>query len=78
MPKYLDAHKMRGFDEASLRQAKDSPKDEFGVTHHDILYNKEEDKLYCILDAPDKESVEKHHQKFGIKCDWITEVQSVS
>lgn len=41
---------MSGFDEASLRQARDSPKDEFGVSHHDILYNKEEDKLYCILD----------------------------
>ena len=62
----------------SSRQARDSPKDEFGVSHHDILYNKEEDKLYCILDAPNKESVEKHHQKFGIKCDWITEVKSVS
>lgn len=29
LPKYLDAHKMSGFDEASLRQARDSPKDEF-------------------------------------------------
>jgi hypothetical protein len=68
---------MSGFDEEKLKQAKNSPKDEFGVTHSDILYNKEEDKLYCILDAPDKQSVEKHHEKFGIKCDWITEVNTV-
>jgi hypothetical protein len=77
MPIYLDAHKMSGLNEESLRQAKNSPKDEFGVTHNNILYNKEEDKLYCILDAPNKESVEKHHEKFGIKCDWITEVKTV-
>lgn len=68
---------MKGFDEETLRQAKNSPKDEFGVTHNDILYNKEEDKLYCILDAPNKEAVEKHHEKFGIKCDWITEVTAI-
>ena len=77
MPRYLDAHKMSGFDEEKLKQARNSPMDEFGVTHSDILYNKEEDKLYCILDAPDKQSVEKHHEKFGIKCDWITEVKTV-
>jgi hypothetical protein len=77
MPRYLDAHKMSGFDEEKLKQAKNSPADEFGVTHSDILYNKEEDKLYCVLDAPDKQSVEKHHEKFGIKCDWITEVKAV-
>lgn len=77
MPRYLDAHNMKGIDEETLRQAKNSPQDEFGVTHKDILYNKEEDKLYCILDAPDKAAVEKHHEKFGIKCDWITEVKAI-
>jgi hypothetical protein len=77
MPIYLDAHKMQGIDEETLKQAKNSPKDEFGVTHNDILYNKDEDKLYCVLDAPNKEAVEKHHEKFGVKCDWITEVKSI-
>ena len=33
----------------------------------------EENKLFCILDAPNKDAVNKHHQKFGLKCDWITE-----
>ena len=77
MPIYLDAHKMHGFDGETLRKTKKSPKDEFGVTHRDILYNEKEDKLFCILDAPDRNAVEKHHEKFGIKCDWITEIKSV-
>jgi Nickel responsive protein SCO4226-like len=32
--------------------------------------------FYCILDAPNKDAVVKHHQKFGMKCDWITEVKT--
>ena len=67
---------MHGFDEENLRRAQQSPTDEFGVKHDNILYNKEDDAwLFCLLDAPDKEAVDKHHQKLGIKCDWITEVK---
>jgi len=31
--------------------------------------------IFCLLDAPDRHSVEKHHSKFGVKCDWITPVK---
>jgi hypothetical protein len=48
------------------------PLDEYDVTHNDILYNEKEDKLFCLLEAPDKDAVVRHHQKLGIKCDWIT------
>ncbi len=78
MPTYLDTHEMGNFTEEQLRQALNSPKDELGVTHKDILYNKEENKAFCIIDAPSKDAVEKHHQKFGTKCTWITEVKSVA
>lgn len=78
MPKFLDAHKMGHIDEEMLKEAQNSPKDEFGVTHENILYNKEEDRLFCILDAPNKEAVSKHHQKFGISCEWITEVKTTA
>ncbi len=78
MTKFLDAHEMHGFDEDNLRRAQQSPTDEFGVKHENILYNKEDDKLFYLLDAPDKEAVDKHHQKFGIKCDWITEVKTTA
>ena len=67
MPTYLDAHDLGNVTEEQLKQAQNSPKDEFGVTHKNILYNKEENKSFCILDAPNKEAVEKTHQKLGIK-----------
>lgn len=31
--------------------------------------------LSCLIDAPDCDSVEKHHLKFGIECGWITQVK---
>ncbi len=31
--------------------------------------------LFCLVDAPNRDSVEKHHSKFGIKCGWITQVK---
>lgn len=78
MPKFLDAHRMGNLTEEQLKQAQNAPSDEFGIKHENVLYNKDENKLYCLLDAPNKEAVEKHHQKLGLKCDWITEVKTTA
>ncbi len=75
---YLDAHDLGNVTEEQLKQTQNSPKDEFGVIHKNILYNKEENKAFCILDAPNKEAVEKTHQKLGTKCNWITEVKTTA
>ena len=76
MPKFIDQHPMNPLTTDQLRAAQRSPADEFGVTHHDILFSEPENKLYCVLDAPDREAIEKHHAKLGIRCDWIHEVES--
>jgi Protein of unknown function (DUF4242) len=78
IPTFLDAHTMGNMEEEALKQAQNSPKDEFGITHKNILFNKEQNKCFCVLDAPNREAVDKHHQKFGLKCDWIMEVQSTA
>jgi len=78
MPKFLDVHSLKGVDEETLRKAQDSPKDEFGVIHDNIKYNKEEDRFFCLLDAPNKESIVKHHEKHGFKCEWVTEVKTTA
>ncbi len=43
---------------------------------YNIIYSERDNKLFCLLEAPDKEAVEKHHKKMGIKCDWIHEVKT--
>lgn len=78
MPRFLDIHPMKGLDEDLLKKLQDSPQDEFSVKHLNILYNPEADKCFCLLEAPSKEAVEKHHEKMGIKCEWIMEVKTTA
>jgi hypothetical protein len=78
LPKFLDVHHIKRINEDILKQIQMSPKDEFGVTHVNILFNPEADRVFCILDAPDKGAVEKNHQKLGIKCEWIMEVKETA
>lgn len=40
------------------------------------MYNLEAEAIYCLLDAPNKEAMEKHHGKIGVKCDGIVEVRT--
>ncbi len=78
MPKFLDSHGMQGADPEDLKKATNKPKDEFGVSVLNIIYSGDEDKMYCFLDAPDKEAIKKHHEKLGYKCDYILEVDSTA
>jgi len=69
---------MKGLDEDFLKKLQDSPRDDFGVKHLNILYNPEVDKCFCLLEAPSLEAVEKNHETLGIKCEWITEVKTTA
>jgi hypothetical protein len=76
MPKYLDSHQMGNATEEQIRQAQSAPIGQDGVRALNILYNKDENKLFCLTEAPNKEAVDRHHQELGMKCDWITEVKT--
>ena len=76
MPKYIDTHDMGSLSPEQLKRLQSAPKDKFGVTHHDILFNKAENRVYCVLNAPNREAIEKHHHGAGITCEWIHEVES--
>ena len=78
MPKFLDVHSLELIrDEYTLRKLQQSPIDEFRVKHIMILFNKQANICFCFLEAPDREAVEKHHEKYNIKCNWITEVETL-
>jgi hypothetical protein len=78
MPKYLDSHLMGSVTEEQIKQAQAAPVDQDGVRALNILYNKDENKLFCLTEAPNREAVDKHHQSLGMKCDWITEVKTTT
>jgi hypothetical protein len=73
MPVFLDVHKVP-FKEENLRELVGAPRDEYGVSHVNLFYNREAGVCFCLLDAPDTEAVIKHHDKVNIACEWITEV----
>ena len=73
MPVFLDVHKVP-FSEENLKELCGSPRDEFGVKHINLFYNRESRMCFCLLEAPNKEMVEEHHTKVDIKCEWIIEV----
>ena len=76
MPKFIDSHPLGKLTPAQLHQLQNAPKDAFGVTHHDILFNVKDDRAYCVLNAPDRDAVVRHHKHAGIECEWVTEVES--
>jgi len=77
MPIFIDGHKMEGLSVAQLKKILNNPADKHGVTHKDILYNERQNKLFCILEAPNKESIVNHHKDIGIDCDFIIEAKSL-
>jgi hypothetical protein len=78
LPKFLDVHSCSNITEESLKELQVAPPDEFGVKQLNVLYNKVYDLCFCFLEAPNREAVEKHHEKYNLKCQWITEVQTIA
>ena len=75
MPTFIDFHAMGRYTEDDLRRSQNEPKDELGVKVLNIFYDIDSCMIFCLLDAPNRDAVERHHLKLGIKCDWITPVK---
>jgi hypothetical protein len=78
MPRFLDVHPLKGVDEDSLRRFQNAPVDEFQVKAINLMYNYEADRFYCLLEAPNKQAIKDHHNKYGFECEWITEVKTTA
>jgi hypothetical protein len=78
MPAFIDFHSMGRYTEDDLKKSQKEPRDEFGVKILNTFYDMDSGMMFCLVDAPDRYAVEKHHYKFGIKCDWVTQVKMTS
>jgi hypothetical protein len=78
MPTFMDFHSMGKYTEDDLKKSQNEPRDEFGVKVLNTFYDMDTGMMFCLLDAPDRLAVERHHSKFGLKCDWITSVKMTS
>ena len=77
MPIFIDGHKMSSLTREQIEKIANSPIDEHGVRHIELLFNEKEDKLFCILEGPSKEAIENHHNAANLKCDFIVEAEQV-
>ena len=75
MPVYLDLHR------DDKKTSEDLPKsEEAGLRVRVVVKLKARGRRgesYCILDAPDKETILRYHLMNGLRCDWIEEVTSL-
>jgi two-component system sensor histidine kinase HydH len=77
MPLFIDTHELGDYSQLELESSVNYDTDEFGVKVHQLLFNKDENILYCICEAPSKEAVINHHKKFDCVCDKITEMDHI-
>jgi Protein of unknown function (DUF4242) len=75
MPAFLDFHSMGIYNEDDLKKSLKGPRNELGVKILNTFYDLDSGMMFCLIDAQDRYVVERHHSKYGMKCDWITPVK---
>jgi two-component system sensor histidine kinase HydH len=77
MPIFIDGHDLPVAKEVKFKKIVNSIADKHGVTHKEILYNKNENRCFCINEAPNRQSIEKYHENADIECDFIYQTDSM-
>jgi hypothetical protein len=80
MPQFMDFHDDLKLPEDAVQQiaqeARDHKADEFGVRQLELFHNAD-GKVFCLLEAPDAESVRHHHAALGVPCGDVHEVSGI-
>jgi Protein of unknown function (DUF4242) len=76
--RFIDVHHIGKYTDEELKKFQELPADEYGVKILNIMYNRAVGISFYFLEAPNRKAVEKHHEKYGVKCNWITEVQTTA
>jgi hypothetical protein len=76
--RFIDVHSLGAYSDDDLKRFQESPIDEYGVKVLNIVYNREVGLSFFLLEAPNRQAVEKNHEKYGVLCNWITEVQATA
>lgn len=76
---YIDSHKGFKLDgemkKTLVTGIKAGGRDEFGVKGLNLYYN--DNRAFCLTDAPSIDAVRKSHKTKGIICDEIVEVKTL-
>lgn len=75
MSEFIDVHSLGSYSDQKLKKVQESHADQYVFNVLNIFYNRSAGLSFCLLEAPDRQSIEKHHKKSGVLFSWITEVQ---
>jgi Protein of unknown function (DUF4242) len=80
MPLYMDSHDhIEGLTAEAVAEAhkKDlETQQKYGVNYRQYWFDEGTGKVFCLVEAPDKESAERvHREAHGLTADEIVEVQ---
>lgn len=80
MPTFMDYHDDLKLPAEVVKEisegARAGAKDEFGVRQIELFHNPE-GHVYCLLEAPDADSVRRHHAALDVPCGAVHEVQQL-
>lgn len=77
VPVFIDEHFM---DNDSLNRFKNimSKESQSHIFTKQMFFNQSQQKLYCVLDATNEQSIRDYHDKFGLKCKSIMPIQQIT
>ena len=78
MPTYLDVHNLEGvnaLDVAKAHAADVATQEKYGVNYRHYWVDEKGGRVWCLVDAPDKETAERvHREAHGLVAAEINEV----
>jgi Protein of unknown function (DUF4242) len=81
VPRFMDFHEDLKLPPEAIAQIADDTRgekaDQFGVRQIE-LYHNGEGQVYCLLDAPDEQSVRDHHAALGVPCGDVHQVEGLT
>jgi hypothetical protein len=78
MPTYMDEHDLPGVKAADVAKAHEADvkvQDKYGVNYTHYWVDKEKGKVFCLVDAPDRETATRvHREAHGLEAHTLYEV----
>ena len=79
MPTFLDIHDLPGVkagDVVGAHQADVRIQDQYGVNYRHYWVDEEEGKVFCLVDAPDRDTAARvHREAYGLEAQTIFQVE---
>ena len=79
MPTYMDVHDIPGVKAEDVAQAHEADvrvQGKYGVNYQHYWVNEQDGKVFCLVDAPDKDTAARvHREAHGLEAHTLYEVK---